>query len=66
MVNKVNLDSQKLYLNPTQSRETKAESDNISIKDEVVQVPEENQHKKWLVILYSAGDNNLYSSLFDD
>lgn len=66
MVNKVNLDAQKLYLNPTQNRETKTESDNVSIKDEVVTVPEENQHKKWLVLLYSAGDNNLYSYLFDD
>lgn len=24
------------------------------------------EKKKWLVILYSAGDNNLYSALFDD
>jgi hypothetical protein len=29
-------------------------------------VPEEGQKKKWLVILYSAGDNNLASYLFKD
>jgi hypothetical protein len=29
-------------------------------------VPEEGQKKKWLVILYSAGDNNLASLLYQD
>ena len=64
MVNKVNLNLQNLP--QQQIRNTETKSDNITIKDEVVKVPEENQHKKWLVILYSAGDNNLYSYLFDD
>lgn len=66
MVNKVNLDTQKTYLTSTQTQQNKTENQDISIKDEVVTVPEENQHKKWLVLLYSAGDNNLYSYLFDD
>ncbi|WP_161997863.1 hypothetical protein, partial [Escherichia coli] len=65
MVNKVNLDTQKTYLTSTQTQQNKTENQDISIKDEVVTVPEENQHKKWLVLLYSAGDNNLYSYLFD-
>jgi hypothetical protein len=66
-INKVNLTNQKLvydfgssdsYLN------TKEEIEDNYINE--VKVPEEGQKKKWLVILYSAGDNNLASYLHED
>jgi len=66
MVNRINVDTQKTYLTTSQNQLPKPETQDVSPKDEVVTVPEENQHKKWLILLYSAGDNNLYSYLFDD
>jgi len=66
MINKVSPNTQETYLTTSKNQSSKPETQQVSIKDEVVTVPEENQHKKWLVLLYSAGDNNLYSYLFDD
>jgi hypothetical protein len=68
-IDKVNLTNQKPvhlidfepldnYLN------TKKEIEDNYINEE--KVPEEGQKKKWLVILYSAGDNNLASFLYQD
>jgi hypothetical protein len=53
-----NLGSSDKYLN------TKKEIEDNYINEE--KVPEEGQKKKWLVILYSAGDNNLASFLHED
>jgi hypothetical protein len=66
MVNKVSPNTQKIYLTTYQNQLTQPETQDATPVDEVVKVPEENQHKKWLVLLYSAGDNNLHSYLFDD
>lgn len=53
-----NLGSSDKYLN------IKKEIEDNYINQE--KVPEEGQKKKWLVILYSAGDNNLASYLHED
>ncbi|MCS6955962.1 MAG: clostripain-related cysteine peptidase [Candidatus Calescibacterium sp.] len=49
------------------SVENKGKSDVSQVNDNFnPEQPGDAEHKKWLVILYSAGDNNLYSYLFDD
>jgi len=68
-INKVNLTNQKLVYDFGSSDSylpinTKKEIEDNYINEE--KVPEEGQKKKWLVILYSAGDNNLASFLHED
>ena len=70
-IDKVNLTNQKIVY-PTDFGSsdsylpinTKKEIEDNYINEE--KVPEEGQKKKWLVILYSAGDNNLASYLHED
>jgi hypothetical protein len=68
-IDKVNLTNQKIVYDFGSSDSylpinTKKEIEDNYINEE--KVPEEGQKKKWLVILYSAGDNNLASFLYQD
>jgi hypothetical protein len=68
-IDKVNLTNQKIVYDFGSSDNyspinTKKEIEDNYINEE--KVPEEGQKKKWLVILYSAGDNNLASFLHQD
>lgn len=59
---------QKTYSENIQSEFSSTTTENKSTSQTINDTFEPNQpeHKKWLVILYSAGDNNLHSYLFDD
>lgn len=68
-IDKVNLTNQKIVYDFGSSDKylpinTKKEIEDNYINEQ--KVPEEGQKKKWLVILYSAGDNNLASYLHED
>jgi len=54
MINQISSNS---YLNKVQA---------TKLRSEIKEKQNEEEQKKWLVILYSAGDNNLSSFLFDD
>lgn len=65
-INKLNLNTQKTEfpINISNNNQNQINDQDIYTKEE--KVPEEGQKKKWLVILYSAGDNNLAQYLFED